>query len=103
VLVSRPLRSASEIIVPDNAGVANAFGAALAQVGGEVDQVMLYGAHGRDDAIRQATGLARQRAADAGAVADTIEISEIEELPLAYLPGGAVRVRVKAVGELAEA
>ena len=103
VLVSRPLRSASEIIVPEHSGVANAFGAALAQVGGEVDQVMLYGGSGRDQAIEQATELARNRAAEAGALPSTIDITEIEELPLAYLPGGAVRVRVKAVGELAEA
>jgi N-methylhydantoinase A/oxoprolinase/acetone carboxylase beta subunit len=101
VLVNRPLRSASEIIVPEHSGVANAFGAALAQVGGEVDQVMLYGGSGRDNAIGQATELARSRAAEAGAVMATINITEIEELPLAYLPGGAVRVRVKAVGELA--
>lgn len=101
VLVNRPLRSASEIIVPEHSGVANAFGAALAQVGGEVDQVMLYGGSGRDNAIGQATELARNRAAEAGAVLSTINITEIEELPLAYLPGGAVRVRVKAVGELA--
>ena len=37
----------------------------------------------------------------AGARADTVRIVDVEELPLQYLPGGAVRVRVKAVGELA--
>jgi hypothetical protein len=29
-----------------------------------------------------------------------VEIVEIDEVPLAYLPGGATRVRVKAVGDL---
>ena len=103
VLVNRRLSAASEQIVPENSGVANAVGAALAQVGGEVDQVMLYGASGREAALAEATALAKRRAVAAGAVEEGIEIVEIEELPLAYVPGGAVRVRVKAVGELAEA
>ncbi len=33
---------------------------------------------------------------------DSIEIIEVEEIPLAYPPGAACRVRVKAVGDLAE-
>jgi N-methylhydantoinase A/oxoprolinase/acetone carboxylase beta subunit len=103
VLVSRKLRAASEMIVPASSGVANAVGAALAQVGGEVDQVMLYGGSGREAALAEATALAKRRAVAAGAVEAGIEIVEIEEVPLAYVPGGAVRVRVKAVGELAEA
>ena len=31
---------------------------------------------------------------------DSIEIVDVEDVPLAYLPGNATRVRVKAVGEL---
>jgi hypothetical protein len=38
---------------------------------------------------------------DGGAVADSIEIVDVEEVPLAYLPGNATRIRVKAVGTLA--
>ena len=30
----------------------------------------------------------------------SIEIVDVEDVPLAYLPGNATRVRVKAVGEL---
>jgi hypothetical protein len=40
------------------------------------------------------------RATQAGAAAQSLRIVEVEELPLQYLPGGAVRVHVKAVGEL---
>ena len=46
-------------------------------------------------------GEARARAIEAGANADTVEIIEVDEIPLAYMPGGAVRLRVKAVGDLA--
>ena len=41
---------------------------------------------------------ATDRAIDAGAAAESVEIIEVEEIPLAYLPGAACRVRVKAVG-----
>ena len=36
----------------------------------------------------------------AGAAPDSIEVLDIEELPLAYVPGGAVRLRVKVAGTL---
>ena len=36
----------------------------------------------------------------AGAREDTVEIVDVEDVPLAYLPGNATRIRVKAVGEL---
>jgi hypothetical protein len=34
------------------------------------------------------------------ALRETVEIVDVEDVPLAYLPGNATRVRVKAVGEL---
>ncbi|MDF8081020.1 hypothetical protein P4755_15375, partial [Listeria monocytogenes] len=36
----------------------------------------------------------------AGAVPDTIAVVEVEEIPLAYHPGNATRLRVKVVGNL---
>ena len=35
-----------------------------------------------------------------GARADTIEVVDVEDVPLAYLPGNATRVHVKVVGDL---
>lgn len=98
-LVRRPLRGAGRMIVPDHAGVANAIGAAIAQVGAEVDRVVLYEKTGRDAAIAVATEEARDKARAAGA-GGNITVSDIEEVPLSYVPGGAVRLRVKAVGDL---
>ena len=88
--------------IPDHSAVANAIGAAIAQVGGEVDRVFSYEQEGRENAIQQAKDEAEAKAVDAGAEASSIEIIEVEEIPLAYLPGAACRVRVKAVGDLAE-
>jgi N-methylhydantoinase A/oxoprolinase/acetone carboxylase beta subunit len=101
ILAHRDIRGASQIVVPEQAGVANAIGAAIAQVSGEVDQVYSYDALGREGALAEARRLAGERAVAAGARASDVRIVDIEELPLLYLPGGSVRVRVKAVGSLA--
>ena len=79
----------------------NAIGAAIAQVGGEIDRVFSYESEGRENAIDQAKKEAIAKAIDAGAEAESVDIIEVEEIPLAYLPGAACRVRVKAVGDLA--
>ncbi len=101
VLIRDDIPGTSSTIIPENAGVANAIGASIAQVGGETDRVFTYDATGRDDAIETAKQEARGRAIDAGADPSSIEIIDIEEVPLAYMPGGAVRIRVKVAGDLA--
>ncbi|TPW33457.1 hydantoinase/oxoprolinase family protein [Martelella alba] len=101
VLISRDLPSASEVIRPENAGVANAIGAAIAQVGGEVDRIYAMEGRQRDDVLNEAKAEASANAVAAGAKAETVKIMDIEEVPLAYLPGSATRIRVKAVGDLA--
>ena len=100
VLVTEDLPAASTTIRPDHAAVANAIGAAIAQVGGEIDKVYDFDSMGRDAALDAARAEARERAIAAGAEPQSIEIVHVEEIPLAYLPG-AVRVNVKAVGDLA--
>lgn len=101
VLIDRELNGVGELLIPERSSEANAIGAAIAQVGGEVDRVFHYAETGRDAALDQARAEAVRRVVDAGASADSVSIIEVEELPLSYAPQGAVRVRVKAVGELA--
>jgi N-methylhydantoinase A/oxoprolinase/acetone carboxylase beta subunit len=101
VLVNEDIRGTSEVIVPRHAGVANAIGASIAQISGEIDRVFAYEATGREQALETAKREARERAIEAGADIETLEVLELEELPLAYMPGGAVRIRVKVAGELA--
>lgn len=101
VLISRDLPSASEVICPENSGVANAIGAAIAQVGGEVDRIYAMEGRSRDEVLDEAKAEASANAISAGATGRSVKIMDIEEVPLAYLPGSATRVRVKAVGDLA--
>ena len=102
ILIREDIPGTSETIVPEHAGVANAIGASIAQVSGETDRIFAYDATGREQAMETAKQEAHTRAVEAGAEPDTIQILDVEELPLAYMPGGAVRIRVKVAGELAE-
>ena len=101
ILIGNQLNGVSELHRPEHASVANAIGAAIAQVGGEVDRIFNLEAMPRDKALQQAKDEAQQRVLDGGAEAGSVEIVDVEEVPLAYLPGNATRIRVKAVGTLA--
>lgn len=99
ILVDGPIANLT-VVKPEHFAVANAVGAAIAQVSGEVDRVYSLAEMGRDAALTDAKQKAIEAAVAAGARRDSIEIVDVEDVPLAYLPGNATRVRVKAVGEL---
>ena len=101
VLLGDSLAGASQVLRPEHAGVANAIGAAIAQVGGQVERVYSLESHGREEAIADCSSAAVSRAVAAGADPATIEVVDIDEVPLTYVPSSATRVRVKAVGNLA--
>ncbi len=94
------LDCASVVHRPENFAVANAIGAAIAQVGGEVDRIFAVPAGQRESVLTAAKQEAADKAMTAGASRDSIRVVEVDEVPLAYLPGNAMRVRVKAVGDL---
>ena len=100
ILVTGQIEGASEIIKPDHFPVANAIGAAIAQVGGECDRIFSLAELSRDQALDQAKQEASARAVNAGAASESVDIVDVEEVPLAYLPGNATRIMVKAVGDL---
>ena len=78
---------------------ANAVGAAIAQVSGEVDQIFKdlhprRGPAGGAGHRQRPGGRGRRRARLA-------QDHRSEDMPLAYLPGNSVRVRVRVVGDVA--
>lgn len=97
-LVPDDLPGVSEVLRPAHAAVANAVGAAVAQVSGEADQV--FQGLTRAEAMAEAERIARGRALEAGADAASLALVDIEDLPIAYLPGAALRVRARVVGEI---
>lgn len=100
VLIPDTLPGFDDVRRPEHFAVANAIGAAIAQVGGEVDRIFAIGEKSRDQVLDQAKSEAVDAAVAAGAEPDGVQIVEVDEVPIAYLPGNAVRVRVKAVGDL---
>ena len=88
------------VLRPEEFAVANAIGAAIAQVGGEVDRVYSIDGASRTRVLDEAKAEAVSKAIEAGADPSSVAIVEVDELPIAYLPGNATRVRVKAIGDL---
>ena len=100
-LVPDKLDGVSEVVRVQHGDCANAVGAAIAQVSGEVDQI--FRDLTRADAISAASRIAAERAVAAGADRDSLKTIETEDMPIAYLPGNSLRVRVRVVGDVAAA
>jgi N-methylhydantoinase A/oxoprolinase/acetone carboxylase beta subunit len=98
-LVPDRVAGISQVIRVPHGDCANAVGAAMAQISGETDQV--YRDLGRAEAIALAEAQARDRAIAAGADRASLATVDVEDMPLAYLPGNALRVRVRVAGEMA--
>jgi N-methylhydantoinase A/oxoprolinase/acetone carboxylase beta subunit len=101
IIIPDDLAGASAIERPNNYDVANAIGAAIAQCSGEIERVFALHDMTRAEALALARQLACDEAIKAGADPRTVEIIDVQEVPLAYLPGSATRIRVRAAGHLA--
>jgi len=97
-LVPDKLAGVSEVIRVPYGDCANAVGAAIAWISGETDQI--YRDMTRQDAIAAAEAQAVERAVASGADRASLQTIEIEDIPVAYLPGNAIRVRVRVAGEI---
>jgi N-methylhydantoinase A/oxoprolinase/acetone carboxylase beta subunit len=100
ILLRDSLPGASELVKPEHFAVANAIGAAIAQAGGEVDKVVALEGTTREAALEEAKAEAVDKAVAAGAEHDSVQVVDVEDIPIAYLPGNATRIKVKAVGDL---
>jgi N-methylhydantoinase A/oxoprolinase/acetone carboxylase beta subunit len=100
ILVDWPVQSVSDVLRPEFSSVANAVGAAIAQVSGEVERVVTLNETNRRMVLDEARQEAKDKTISAGATAASVEIIEVEQVPISYLPGNPTRLRVKAVGDL---
>jgi N-methylhydantoinase A/oxoprolinase/acetone carboxylase beta subunit len=100
VLLPDELAGCGAVHRPENYAVANAIGAAIAQIGGEVDRVYVIEPGRRDAVVEEAKQEAIDRAVAAGASPASVGIVDFDEVPIPYLPGNATRIRAKAVGDL---
>lgn len=100
VILPEDIPGASSVLKPEHFGCANAIGSAISKVSGTYEKLVDYDETPRDQALENARAAAVDAAVEAGAVRDTVEIIEMEDVPLAYYPGHTSRVKVKAAGDL---
>lgn len=100
VILPEDIPGASSVLKPEHFGCANAIGSAISKVSGTYEKLVDYDETPRDQALENAKDAAVDAAVEAGAVRDTVEIIEMEDVPLAYYPGHTSRVKVKAAGDL---
>lgn len=100
-LVSDSIDGVSEVVRPPHHDVANAIGAAIASVSGEIDRLYDVSDIGREGALEQAREDAIREAVLLGADPAGTEIVDIEEFTVLYLSTDRLRIRAKAAGPLA--
>lgn len=84
---------------PEHFEVAGAVGATLAEIAAYAENVIDMERTDREDGIEETTELAKQNAVRNGAVYETIEVIDIEEIPFTYMPGEREKIRVRVKGE----
>ncbi|SPO07076.1 related to D-amino acid hydantoin hydrolase (hydantoinase) [Cephalotrichum gorgonifer] len=100
VLVTEDLSNVEKCIQPIHQGAANAVGAAIAKVSGDVDVVEFLAGRAEEDVVVEACATAIDLAVRKGAARDDVKIAEINKMPLQYTNSAAVRIQVRAVGRL---
>ncbi|MCY4210873.1 MAG: hydantoinase/oxoprolinase family protein [Gammaproteobacteria bacterium] len=101
ILLHRTPRGVAQVHRPEHATVANAIGAAMAQVGARIKRIVDYSESGRETVIDQVSRQARAMVVKAGGIPATVTIVEIEEMPMTHIQNNAVSLKVRAVGDLA--
>ena len=101
IVLPEKLAGAADVVKPDHFGCANAIGSAISKVSGTFEKLINYDEIPRDKALEQAKAEAVDLAVAAGAIRETVEIIEVEDVPLAYYAGNTNRVKIKAAGDLA--
>ena len=101
-LIDDDLKGAAKVVRPAHAAVANAVGAAIAQIGAQAEQIVDYDNEPRQAVLETMREQLLARVIAAGATSESVEIVDMDEVFLSYLPGRSAQLRMKAVGSLAE-
>lgn len=102
IVVGKHIAGVGEIVRPKYLEVANAVGAAIGKISGAVDKTVVPGVRTIDQEIKDATDLAIERCVAAGGSKKTIEVVEIDVVPVSYVTNGATRLLVRVVGDLVD-
>lgn len=101
IILPTDMAGTAACVKPEHSGCANAIGSAISKVSGTYEALVDYDVTPRDEALAAAREAAIAQAVEAGAIRETVEIIDSEDVPLQYYPGHTNRVKVKAAGDLA--
>ncbi|EMD31880.1 hypothetical protein CERSUDRAFT_109067 [Gelatoporia subvermispora B] len=95
------LSGVSDVVRPPYFDVANAVGAAMAKVAGDIDTIEFLQDRSIHDVIEKIKTKAIEKAVEAGADPASARVVEVVNLPVQYVTNQATRIIVKAAGDLA--
>jgi DUF917 family protein len=98
VIAPDTLKGASRVIKPEWSGVANAIGAAMARVSAVIDTVKSTEKKSTKELIAEISEEAKAKAVEAGALKESVEVVEVDSLPLAYI-ANKTRFIIRAAGD----
>ncbi|KPI41319.1 Hydantoin utilization protein A [Cyphellophora attinorum] len=104
IIIGDNLAGVGELIRPKHLEVANAVGAAIGKISGTVDTVVVPRTNdaSMEVQIEEAEALAMERCIRAGGSKATLEVVEVELIPISYVTDGSTRLIVRVVADLLE-
>ncbi|KAF2138170.1 uncharacterized protein K452DRAFT_234708 [Aplosporella prunicola CBS 121167] len=100
LLVSSSLEGVAKVTKPVHHDAANAVGAAIAKVSGDVDVIEILEGADEKAVVTSACQKAASEAIRKGADPQDVKIVEVNKIPLQYSTNRAIRLQVRAVGRL---
>ncbi|THU86391.1 hydantoinase/oxoprolinase [Dendrothele bispora CBS 962.96] len=100
IIIPPQLDGVKEILIPPFHSVANAVGAAIANISGEIDTIEILQGKSLDDTLSRIKKEAIAKAVEGGADESSARIAEINILPVQYVTNQATRIIIRAVGEI---
>ncbi|KIV84992.1 hypothetical protein PV11_00733 [Exophiala sideris] len=100
IIITEDLNGVEECLRPPHHDSANAVGAAIAKVAGEIDVIEVLAGRDENEAVENAKQAAIDAAIANGADDKTVQVVEIKKIPLQYVTNKATRLVMKAVGNL---
>lgn len=90
----------SEVLMPDHFEVGGAVGTTIAEIGAYAEGVVDLDIEDRAEAIVEVTEHAKDNAEAAGAIRNTVEVIDVEEIPFTYMPGKREKIRIRVKGQV---
>jgi len=90
----------SHVLSPDHFEIGGAVGTTIAEIGAYAEGVVDLDVQDRDDALSHVTEQAIDHAEAAGALRETVEVMDVEEIPFTYMPGRREKIRIRVKGKV---